>query len=304
MEQRGVTVCVSATTANLGPGFDCLGLALDLWNETSFFPGGEGGLRAEITGLGAGQLPTGETNLILQQALRVYAVCGRDVPSDLLVRCHNRIPPGAGLGSSAAAVLTGLLGGNALLGNRLSPAEILQLAVETEGHPDNAAAALFGGLVLSVMTDTGVIQRKIPVAPLCAVVITPDFHLLTRQARAALPKQVPLADAVFNLGRTALTIEALRSGDLRLLSQAMQDRLHQPYRLRLIPGGEQAFQAALEAGAAAVAISGAGPSLIAFGMAPLQPVADAMIAAFASAGLAAQPAFLAVTEQAAQVAVI
>ncbi len=303
MEQRAFTVRVPATTANLGPGFDCLGMALDLWNEAVFVPGGEG-FRTEIAGYGAGLLPGGEQNLIVQQALRVFAACGKPAPSGLYIRCTNRIPPGGGLGSSAAATLTGLLGGNALLGRPLSDDKILEMAVEVEGHPDNAAPALFGGLVLSTLTDSGVVQRKIPVKPVCTVVVTPDFILLTRQARAALPKQVPFADASFNIARAALTIEALRSGDLQLLSQAMQDRLHQPYRLRLIPGGEQVFQAALAAGASAVAISGAGPSLIAFGREPMQPVADAMIAAFASAGLAAQAAILAITDLPAQIEVI
>lgn len=303
MEPCGIKVSVAATTANLGPGFDCLGLALDLWNETAFIPCGEG-LRTEISGLGADQLPPGEYNLIVREMLRVFAVCEKTPPSGLLVRCHNRIPPGAGLGSSAAATLAGLLGGNALLGEPLSKDEILHMAVETEGHPDNAAAALFGGLVLSAVTERGVAQRKISVAPMCSVIVTPDFQLLTRQARAALPKQVPFADAVFNVGRTALTIEALRSGDLELLGLAMEDRLHQPYRLRLIPGGEQTFRAAREAGAASVALSGAGPSLIAFGKEPMQKVADAMVAAFASAGLAAQASILAVTDLPAQVEVI
>jgi homoserine kinase len=303
MEQRAFTVRVPATTGNLGPGFDCLGMALDLWNEATFIPGGDG-FRTEIAGYGAGQLPGGDQNLIVQQALRVFAVCGKPIPAGFFLRCTNRIPPGGGLGSSAAATLTGLLGGNALLDRPLSNDKILEMAVEVEGHPDNAAPALFGGLVLSTLTDAGVVQRKIPVMPVCTVVVTPDFVLLTRQARAALPKQVPFADASFNIARAALTIEALRSGDLQLLGQVMQDRLHQPYRLRLIPGGEQVFQAALGAGAAAVAISGAGPSLIAFGREPMQPVADAMIAAFASAGLAAKAAVLAITDLPAQIEVI
>ncbi|HEY3343295.1 MAG TPA: homoserine kinase [Anaerolineaceae bacterium] len=300
METRTITIRVPATTANLGPGFDCLGLALDLWNEASFSTEGEG-VRMDIHGLGVGVLPEGPENTLAAQALYLISVCGKPIPPNLLIRCENRIPPGSGLGSSAAAVLTGLLGGNALIGSPLSMDEILQLAVEAEGHPDNAGAALLGGLVLSARLDNGVVARKVPVAALQAAVVTPDFNLPTHQARSALPRQVPLADAVFNLGRTALTIEALRSGDLELLGQAMQDRLHQPYRLRLIPGAEQAFQSALTAGAAAVAISGAGPSVIAFASKNLEQIAKAMQTAFAGAGLLSRSAILAITELGAQV---
>jgi homoserine kinase len=300
METRTITVRVPATTANLGPGFDCLGLALDLWNEATFSFQGTG-VQVDVNGLGMGVLPVGPENTVAALALHAITVCGKATPPNLLIRCENRIPPGSGLGSSAAAVLTGLLGGNALIGSPLSSTEILQLATEAEGHPDNAGAALLGGLVLSARLDSGVVARAVPVAALQAAVVTPDFNLPTHQARSALPRQVPLADAVFNLGRTALTIEALRSGDLQLLGEAMQDRLHQPYRLRLIPGAEQAFQAALTAGAAAVAISGAGPSVIAFAAGDLEQIAQAMQTAFAAAGLVSRAAILCISELGAQV---
>jgi homoserine kinase len=199
METRSILVRTPATTANLGPGFDCLGLALDLWNETSFSLCGEG-VRVEIDGLGVGRLPTGPENMIASLALRAIAVCGQPVPTNLFIQCHNRIPPGSGLGSSAAAVLAGLLGGNALAGNPLSLSEILELAVQAEGHPDNAAAALLGGLVISARLDSGVVGRKVPIVPLQAAVVTPEFHLTTQQARAALSQHVSLADAVLTWG--------------------------------------------------------------------------------------------------------
>ncbi len=158
-----------------------------------------------------------------------------------------------------------------------------------------------GGLVITTSTDTGPVARKIPVNSLRVAVITPDFQFFTHQARAALPRQVPFQDAVFNLARTALTVEALRSEDYALLAVAMQDRLHQPYRLGRIPGAEQALQAALDTGAAGVALSGAGPSLIAFGPGPLEPVCQAMESAFRSAGLSSKSAILGVAHQGAQI---
>jgi homoserine kinase len=185
------------------------------------------------------------------------------------------------------------MGANAMLNNRLSPAEILQLAIQIEGHPDNAAAAFHGGLVLVVENGEDYLVRKLDILPerlddLCAAVAIPQIHLPTRVARSALPKEVSLADAVFNSARTALVIEALRAGDLDLLGLAMQDRLHQPYRLRLVSGAEAAMAAARAAGCQAVAISGAGPSLVAFGKGNLHPISDSMVAAFMAANVTAQ----------------
>ena len=192
------------------------------------------------------------------------------------------------MGSSAAAVLTGLLGANALLGSPAATQRPPEPGVAAEGHPDNVAAALCGGLVLSTSTADGPLVRRLEVPPLQVAVTTPEFDLPTRAARAALPRQVPLEDAVFNLSRTAFVVEALRSGDLDLLGRVMADRLHQPYRFRLIPGAETAARAAREAGAVAVALSGAGPSLIAFTPRDPQAVAAAMVSGFRSAGLEAR----------------
>jgi homoserine kinase len=173
----------------------------------------------------------------------------------------------------------------------------LRLAVSTEGHPDNVAAALSGGLVLSTSAGGAPLVRRLEVPALQVAVTTPDFELGTRAARAALPRQVPLEDAVFNLSRTAFVVEALRSGDLDLLGRVMADRLHQPYRFKLIPGAEAAARAAREAGAVAVALSGAGPSLIAFAPRDQGAVAEAMAAAFHSAGLEASAKVLRISAQ-------
>lgn len=259
---KTVEVRVPATSANLGPGFDTLGLALDLWNQTSFSLTGDS-IRVTVQGEGEGQFPSDETNLIPQSALRLYETVGAEPPTGLQIVSRNQIPPGSGLGSSAAAVLTGLLGANALLGGPLNQSQLLALGTEIEGHPDNLAPALLGGLTLTAVEDQQIITRQVQLPEWQVVVVLPEISLSTAEARLALPAQVALSDAVSNLGRTALVVEALRAGDLPLLNAVMRDRLHQPYRLPLLPGAPQAIDAAQKLGAGA-ALSGAGPSVIAF----------------------------------------
>ncbi|MFN2199166.1 MAG: homoserine kinase [Anaerolineales bacterium] len=286
-----VTVRVPATTANLGPGFDCLGLALTLENQVSFAIEGRQ-LHIEVIGEGAGVLPEDATNLVYRAMQCAYTAAGRDIPAGLHIRCKNRIPTGSGLGSSAAAVLAGLLGANALMGSTLSVLELLRLGTDMEGHPDNIAAALFGGLVLVATppsdSDEPILVRRVKIPPPDIAVVVPAVSLSTQAARQALPAQVPLRDAVYNLGRAIMVVEALRSGDLDLLGRVMQDRLHQPYRLKLVPGAEAALQAARETGASAAALSGAGPGVIAFCRGGAEPVGQAMAAAFQAAGISAR----------------
>ncbi len=278
-----MTVRVPATTANLGPGFDCLGLALGLYNQMTFTLA-PAGISVTIQGEGAGELPAGPTNLTVVAAERVFAHLGRRPPGLRIVQ-ENGIPIGSGLGSSAATILGGMLAANALMGGQLSREELLQLAVEMEGHPDNVVPAALGGLVLVNRVGEQMHIEPIPTPPLQVVVVVPRFTLPTAQARAALPAQVPFADAVFNTGRTALLIRALATGDDEKLAIAMQDRLHQPYRLPLVPGLEQALQQAHAAGAAGASLSGAGPGVIAFARDNHEQIAGAMQAVLSAAGL-------------------
>jgi homoserine kinase len=285
---KRVIVHVPATTANLGPGFDTLGLALDLWNETEFSQDGDAGLSLSLTGEGEHTLPRDATNAIAAAALQMYALAGKD-PSGLVIRCTNRIPLISGLGSSSAALLTGMLGANALLGEPCSPQDILCMATENEGHPDNVVPAMLGGLVASVVCDDQVVTRKLVVSPMSITVVFPDFYFPTKAAREILPEYVLRQDAVFNVSRAVLVIKSLETGDLALLGEVMQDALHQPYRVPLIPGARAAMQAARQAGASAVALSGAGPSLIAFSRQPADPaIGLAMQQAFGHAGLSAR----------------
>jgi homoserine kinase len=285
---KSVTVHVPATTANLGPGFDTLGLALDLWNETEFIQTESGELSLTISGEGEKTLPTDGTNAIAAAALQLFALVGKD-PGGLLIRCTNRIPLISGMGSSSAALLTGMLGANALLGEPFSNEDILTMATENEGHPDNVVPAMLGGLVASVVSGDRIVSRKLLVSPTAITVVFPDFYFPTKAARAILPEYVLRQDAIFNVSRAVLVIKSLETGDLALLGEVMEDSLHQPYRLPLIPGAQAAIQAARQAGASAVALSGAGPSLIAFSRQPSDArIGLAMQKAFQQAGLTAR----------------
>jgi homoserine kinase len=254
-------ILAPASTANLGPAFDCLGLALDLWNETEIAIGDE--THIEIEGEGADALPRDASHLVIRAANTVYKHLGERLPAGWQLRARNRVPLNSGLGSSAAATATGLLAANRLSGARLALEELLSIGAALEGHADNLAAALYGGLVLVSQAGEMVNAQRIGIPPLSCVVVLPEVQVSTQQARAALPKDVLLADAVANIGHSLAVLEALRAGDIAGLAAAMQDRLHQPYRLPLIPGAQEALEAAQSAGGAA-ALSGAGPSVIAF----------------------------------------
>jgi len=297
-----INIRIPATSANLGPGFDALGLALDLWNETTITPAKE--FSVQVTGEGADKLASGKSNLVVRAAQRLAERAGKSLPP-FHAECVNAIPLSSGMGSSSAAILTGLLAGNALLEKRFAMEEILNLACEMEGHPDNVAAALMGGLVVSTVHEGKVLAHKIVRAdrdpPLHITIVLPDFYLSTKQARAALPKKISMKNAVHNISRTALVVEAFRTGDLDLLGKAMTDKLHQPYRLKLIPGAGQAMRAAKEAGASAVALSGAGPSLIAFSSKAEAGIGESVRRAFEAAGLEARIFHLEVSSRGAEI---
>ncbi len=224
----------------------------------------------------------------MESALQVYELAGKPC-NGLKIHCINRVPLGSGLGSSSAALLTGMLGANALLGEPFSREEILKLAIETEGHPDNVAPAMLGGLVASIIHESHVVSLRLTLTgthtPIHITVVFPDFDFPTKQARALLPKQIDRRDAIYNISRAVIVTEAFRQGDLDMLAEAMTDRLHQPYRIPLIPGAQAAMDAMKEAGASAVALSGAGPSLIAFSTRRETAIGRAGQQAFAEAGL-------------------
>jgi homoserine kinase len=302
---KKVSVSTPASTANLGAGFDCLGLALNLRNVVELWDTGRGGgLEIDVEGEGEDLLPTDDSNLVYRAAERVFARVGKRPAGLLRLHAVNSIPLSSGMGSSAATIVGGLVAANALVDGGLRREDILRLAYELEGHPDNAAAALYGGLALVCASGDELMARALSVAPLRVVIVLPELRLSTAEARAALPAQVPLADAVYNLGHALFTVQALGAGDEALLRWAVGDRLHQPYRQRLIPGYATVAAEARMAGAAAVALSGAGPSLVAFAFARHDEIAAAMQAAFQVNGLKSRTFVLPVDRQGVQVSVV
>ncbi len=302
-----IHVKVPATTANLGPGFDALGLALNLWNEAEFKCTDDSQIRVTVSGEGEESLPQNAENAIAQAALQVYDLAGKSC-SGLHIHCVNRIPLGSGMGSSSAAMLTGMLGANGLLGNPFTNEEILRMAIEEEGHPDNVAPAMLGGLVASILHKERVVSMRLPTranhGPIHATIVLPDFDFPTQQARAILPKDVKRTDAVYNISRAVLVTEALRTGNMELLGIAMKDALHQPQRLALIPGAIPALEAGKKAGASAVALSGAGPSLIAFSPKEDPVIGATMQAEFKAAGLSARIFELGTSYEGAEVTIV
>ena len=260
---KKVTVRVPATSANCGPGFDTLGLACNLYNYFTYELIDQG-LSLKIEGEGTEKLKAGKNNLAF---LSFYKVWDMIVGSKtgLSVIMSNNIPLSRGLGSSSTAIVAGLVAANHLSGNTLSKNEIVQLATEIEGHPDNVAPAILGGMTISYVDDGKANSLKfLPLKPFKLVAVVPDMPLATSLARKAIPKTVPHQDAVFNTSRAALLVGAMLTGDYQHLAAGLDDRLHQPYRAHLIPGMEDAFKAAVNNGAFNAIISGAGSTLMAY----------------------------------------
>ena len=257
------TARVPASTTNLGPGFDVLGLALQLYSTISLEEIDQG-MEIEVTGVDVAKLPKDESNIAYRAANLVFDKCGYQLKGLRLV-LTNGIPAIRGLGGSGTAILGGLLTANALCDNPFSRAELLDFATEFEGHPDNVAASLLGGLVVSMMQGSHVHSIQVDCnSDLRVVVAIPDFSLSTKAARGVLPQTVDFADAIHNVSRSSMLVAAIATGKLEMLSLAMADRLHQPYRTSLIPGFDDVAESAMRAGALSVALSGAGPSVAAY----------------------------------------
>ena len=255
-----VKVKIPATSANIGSGFDSLGLAVTLYNYV-FMDEFDG---LQMSSMDSVPIPCDETNLVYTTAKSLFELCGRPFHG-LRIHQENNIPLARGLGSSSACIIGGLMGANELLGRPLSHNELINLAAKMEGHPDNSTPALVGGLVTAVLDGSGEVYyvKQVIKHDLRFATFIPDFELKTSTARAALPKEIPHRDGVFNLSRSALMSVSLYSGNYQNLRIAAQDTLHQPYRLGLIKGAEQVFDLSYRLGAYAAYISGAGSTLMA-----------------------------------------
>ncbi len=257
-----VSLTVPATTANLGPGFDCIGAALSLYNKFKVTKK-NGATTIVVQGQEAAKVKTDQNNLFYQAFSRLYHQIKQPVP-DVEIAIDLGVPLARGLGSSATAIVGGLMGANALAGSPLTPTEVMELAIDLEGHPDNVVPALLGNCQLSVGEKGNWQISEIPwhreIIPVIAI---PDFELSTEEARAVLPKQVTRADAIFNIAHLGILIRALETGRGEWLKVSLEDKIHQPYRQELIKGYQGVKMAAINAGAYGVVISGAGPTLLA-----------------------------------------
>lgn len=289
--QKAIRVRTPASSANLGPGFDTLALALGLYLECTLRPSSKA-FSVRVSGDDRSGIPPDETNLTWRSFLRLAG--GKALPlGGVELEIVNDIPVGKGLGSSAAAIVAGLALANEWLGLGKSRQDLVQLAAEIEGHPDNVAAAAWGGFVVSCQNEDGrVMSVKLGRATAVEVVLAvPEFQLSTTAARAALPAQYSRQDAVFNVQRVALLLAALADPagrDTDLFREAMRDRLHQPYRARLIPGLEDILRLRDVPGLLGVALSGAGPSVVAFCSGHTEEVGAALVACFRAKNIAAR----------------
>lgn len=280
-----VRVQVPASTTNLGPGFDALGVALRIYNrvELDSLPWG---VAVEVEGEGRGVIPKDESNVCVQAVKRVYERANRPF-TGLWMKQRNHIPLSRGLGSSSAAIVGGIVGANVLLGAPLGMDELVQLAVEMEGHPDNVVPALMGGFCVSATASDGrTIYTRMPVVERYRWVIAiPAFEVSTREARGKLPERVSLGDAIFNVQRVGALMAAFAAGRDELFRDAMEDRLHQPYRAELMGPLEEVFRAAYGAGALGACVSGAGPCVLAICGEEPGRVGSAMRAVYRARGI-------------------
>ena len=254
-----IRVQVPATSANLGSGFDSLGIALSMHNRVWM----EESDVVDISSRDSTVIPTDEHNLIDWAAKRLYEQCGRKLPGLRLVQ-ENNIPMARGLGSSSSCIVAGILGANRLLGTPFSQKDLVNFAAKIEGHPDNTTPAIEGGLVASAIEGERVYSVSVPVSDkIRFAVFIPPFELKTEKARAVLPAQYSRSDAVYNLSRSALMTASLFSGSLENLRVAVGDRIHQPYRSGLIEGLDSVFRMSYELGSLGTYVSGAGPTIIA-----------------------------------------
>lgn len=270
------TARIPASTTNLGPGFDVFGLALQLYSTVTLEITGNK-TDVVVRGVDVEKIPSSPEHIAFQAVETIYQKSGKQMPDGIRLTIENGIPAIRGLGGSGTAILGGLLTANVLCGNPFSRSDLLNFASIIEGHPDNVAASLYGGLVISVQEDKHIHTIQLACDPALHVVLAiPEFTLSTQKARDILPKTVGFSDAIYNISRSSLLVASIATGKLEMLSIAMNDKLHQPYRSTLIPGFDDVVEAAISAGALSIALSGAGPTIAAYCLENMQEVGDKM----------------------------
>ena len=295
--RRSITVRVPATSANCGAGFDVLGVALDLYNELTLTLTDDPELLTELEGDGTENIPKDEQNIVWKSIQFLLKKVGADktyLGGHIVMK--NVVPLSRGLGSSAAAIVCGLKAANVIVGNYFNRGELLNLATQIEGHPDNVAPAIYGGFTVNVV-DCGKVQcfTFLPKIRLKLVAVVPEFRLSTREAREILPETYKRADIVYNVGHAAMLVAGLMNGSERFIGLGLNDMLHQQYRAKLIPGFADVIAAAKSAGALGAVLSGAGPTIMAYCAARDKnsaAVGDAMANAFGKNGIVAKSMIL------------
>lgn len=286
-----ISLKVPATMANLGPGFDVMGMALTLYNVfdvEALLPEGEHVVH--VTGEGAGELDDPERNLVIRSYLHACAAWGIP-PRGFVLQSDDAIPLRRGLGSSSTAVVAGVVLAREISGSDIPLDEMLRVMTSIEGHPDNVVPCMLGGMVVSCWDGSRLSYVEMPPLPEDVLVIAsvPDVQVSTADARKALPETIPFGDAVFNVGRASLLCAAWASGRWDLLFVAVEDRLHQPHRAKLFPGGEEMLRTIrARPDCLAVAISGSGPTVVALGRGPAEALATAMGDVFAAHGVSSR----------------
>jgi homoserine kinase len=294
------TIQIPASTTNLGAGFDTLGLALKLFLRVEIQESAQTGTEILLEGEGAQELPASEENLIFRVMRRIFEEEGQALPS-VRMRVFNQIPLARGLGSSAAAIVAGIGCFEAITARELDPDKFFRYGLEFETHPDNLAAARYGGFTISAIggRDQITFFRSTIATHIQILLVVPDFQLQTQKARAVIPRNLSLCDAIFNIQRSSLTVAALLRNEFHLLREGLCDKIHQPYRSPLIPGFEEilSLQEAGIPGLLGICLSGAGPSILAFVESNLSEIEQRIEAIFKKNQIRSKPYQLEIDNQ-------
>lgn len=295
------TARIPASTTNLGPGFDVLGLALQLYSTVTLEIDADN-TEVVVSGVDVDKIPNTPEHIAFRAVELIYQRSGIDKPKSIKLSIANGIPAIRGLGGSGTAILGGLLTANILCETPFTESDILNFASELEGHPDNVSASLYGGIVISVQEDDRIHTIQLECDPALHIVLAiPDFTLSTKKARDILPRTVDFTDAIYNISRCSLLVASIATGKLEKFTLAMKDRLHQPYRSQLIPGFDKVVEVATAAGALSVTLSGAGPTIAAYCLENMEKVGKQMQGVFQNQNIACEIIILQADQEGASV---
>ncbi len=284
---RRIKVTLPATITNVGPGLHSLGLAVALHTTVEITERTDTALNVETAGEDAGRFALGLRHPVVLGMSRIFQRLEKTTPG-MNVRIENHIPASVGLGVETSFLVAGMIAANNLFGSPFSRTELLQIAATVTGRPDQAVTCMLGGLTTTVLTENEVLYRSLPIAPLKIVLVLPQIDGYVERARSVIPERAPMNDALYNIARLPLFIDALRAGDLKLAGKVMQDRLFTPYRSALIPGFDDVAQTARLNGAHAVTLCGSGATLLAIADKDHQRIADVIVAGFEDIGITAK----------------